>query len=162
MSRRPKDVDPDALPWSGAYRSYDLVKEFVAAVVAVSLLTVILAVVFSSPDEKQVTIQRWAVAASSDFVATAATELDGTSATATYGAPYNNTPDAAQKIGPIGLQHMLGVTTPVDTAKDFVVGPLRSVASDSELTAALSQWDAAPADQRQTWASGYDLSLIHI
>jgi hypothetical protein len=33
-------------------RRYDLVKEFVVAFVVVALLTVVLAVVFSSPDDK--------------------------------------------------------------------------------------------------------------
>src|SRR6266498_1537936 len=46
--------------WTGGWRRYDLVKEFVIAFVVVSLLTVALAVVFSSPDDKPVTIARWA------------------------------------------------------------------------------------------------------
>lgn len=145
--------------WLGGYRPYDLVKEFVAALVAVTLLTAGLAALFSSPDEKQITIQRWASAASSDFVLTAATELDGSSATATYGQPYNSTPGAAQKIGPISLQRIPGVTTPIDTAADFVVTPLRSVGNATDLTTALSQWDRASADQRQAWAAAYDKAL---
>src|SRR5437763_13986941 len=76
--------------WTGRYRDYDLVKEFVIALVVVSVLTVVLAALFSSPDEKQINISQWSKAAPSDFVATAATELDGTSGTATYGAPYTH------------------------------------------------------------------------
>ena len=110
--------------WTGRYREYDLVKEFVIALVVVSLLTVALAAVFSSPDEKQVTLASWSRTAPNDFVATAATELDGTSGTASYGAPYTHTADAAQKLGPVSLQHIAGVTHPIDTANDFVVGPL--------------------------------------
>jgi hypothetical protein len=159
VNRHAGKVDPDAQPWAGEYREYDLIKELVIALLVVSLLTVALAAVFSSPDEKQVTLQRWADKASSDFVATAATELDGTSATATYGAPYNKTPDAEQKIGPLSLQKAAGVTAPVDTVKDFVIGPLQSVAGDPELTAALSQWTAAPAATRQAWAEAYDAAL---
>ena len=151
-------ADPAALPWSGAYRSYDLVKELVVALLAVSLLTVGLAVAFSSPDEKQISLSRWAVAVPFDFVATAATELDGTSATATYGAPYNKTPDAAQKIGPVSLQHIAGVTAPVDTAVDFVVRPLQGVNDDAALTTALEQW-AAGGSQQQPWAAAYDEAL---
>lgn len=145
--------------WIGGYRHYDLVKEFVAATVAVTLLTAILAVVFSSPDEKQVTIARWAASATNNFVATAATELDGTSGTATYGAPYTHDPSAAQKIGPLAPQNWPGVTKPVDTAADFVLKPLHAVAEDPTLTGALAAWDAAPAAQQQSWAAAYDDAL---
>jgi hypothetical protein len=89
VTRRP---DPADEKWSGPTRAYDLVKEFVVATVVVALLVVILAVLFGSPDDKAVTLQKWATVSSGDFIATAATELDGTSVTASYGAPYNRTP----------------------------------------------------------------------
>jgi hypothetical protein len=145
--------------WSGRTREYDLVKEFVVALLAVTLLTVGLAALFSSPDEKQITISTWSRSAPNDFVFTSATELDGTSGTATYGAPYNHTPDAAQKIGPVSLQHIAGVTHPIDTVGDFVVGPLTGVPADPALTSALAQWTSAGATQQQKWASGYDDAL---
>jgi len=148
-----------ATKWTGRTREYDLVKEFVIALLAVSVLTVALAALFSSPDEKQITISTWSRSAPNDFVLTAATELDGTSGTATYGAPYNHTPDAAQKIGPVSLQHIAGVTHPIDTVADFVVGPLTGVPADAALAAALQQWQAAGVAQRQTWAAGYDDAL---
>jgi hypothetical protein len=157
MSRRGGDFD--SRPWAGRYRDYDLVKEFVIAIALVSVLTAALAAVFSSPDEKQVTLASWSKAAPADFIATAATELDGTSGTATYGAPYTHTPDAAQKIGPVSLQHIAGVTHPVNAMQDFVLTPLASIAGDAALTAALSQWSAASPDQQQKWASAYDDAL---
>ena len=73
--------------WRGRTREYDLVKELVIALAFVSVLTVALASVFSSPDEPQVTLATWSNATPDDFVATAAKELDGTSDTAGYGAP---------------------------------------------------------------------------
>ena len=155
-----KPVDVDAQPWTGPKRPYDLVKEFTIALVVVAVLTAALAAVFSSPDEKQATIAQWANSASNDFALTAATELDGTSGTATYGAPYTHDPSAAQKIGPLAPQNWPGVTTPVDTANDFVVRPLEGAASVSpELQTALTTWKAATADQRQEWASAYDDAL---
>jgi hypothetical protein len=104
-------------------RPYDLVKEFAIALVVVLVATFALAAVFSAPDEKPVTLASWANADAQDFTATALTELDGTSTTAGYGAPYN-TADPGQKIGPVGLQKFAGVRHPVDTAKDFVLTPL--------------------------------------
>ncbi len=149
----------DAVAWTGPKRSYDLVKEFAIALVVVIALTAALAAVFSSPDVKQVTLGQWAKAAPSDFLVTAAAELDGTSGTATYGAPYTHDPRAAQKIGPIAPQNWPGVTTPVDTALDFVVRPLQGASGDADLTAALTRWTAATSDQRQKWASGFDTAL---
>jgi hypothetical protein len=152
-------TDPEPRRWQGRTREYDLVKEFVVALVVVSLLTVGLAAVFSSPDEKQVTIGTWSTSAPNDFALTAAAELDGTSGTATYGAPYTHDKSAAQKLGPISLQNWGGVTHPVDTATDFIVRPLQATVGDAPLTAALSTWQAATSTQRLAWATAYDTAL---
>jgi hypothetical protein len=153
-------IDRDSAHWAGPTRRYDLVKEFVVALVVVSLLTVVLAAVFSSPDDKQVTLAQWAKAAPNDFVATAVTELDGTSGTAGYGAPYTHDASAAQKIGPISPQNWPGVTIPVDTMEDFVVRPLQGIApATTALQSALSTWTSAAATQQQAWASAYDDAL---
>jgi hypothetical protein len=152
-------ADPTTEAWSGRYRDYDLVKEFVIALVVVSVLTVGLAALFSSPDVKQITISTWSRTSPNDFVATAVTELDGTSGSATYGAPYNDTANAAMKLGPISLQHMAGVTHRIHPADDFVVRPLSGVPGDAALAAALATWKAAPADTRTGWASAYDAAL---
>jgi len=153
VSRRHRGSDLG--PWAGPWRRYDIVKEFVIATLVVAVLTVLLAAVFSSPDEKPITLQAWAKADPNDFVATAVSELDGQSGTASYGAPYNDTPDAGQKLGPLPLQRWGGVRVPVDTANDFVLGPLHAVPNDPTLTAALTTYTAATADQQNTWASGY-------
>ena len=65
-------------PSTYGVRSYDIVKEFVIALVAVTLLSGGLAFVFSSPDDKPITVAQWANAAPNDFVATAVAELGGT------------------------------------------------------------------------------------
>jgi hypothetical protein len=145
--------------WGGAYRHYDLVKEFVIALVVVTLLTVGLAAIFSSPDEKQINISQWARSAPTDFVVTAAAELDGTSGTATYGAPYTHDPSAAQKIGPFAPQNWPGVTHAVDTANDFVVRPLSGLPGDLRLSAALASWKNGNAAERGAWATAYDEAL---
>lgn len=155
-ARRASSDTPD---WTGRYRDFDLVKEFVIALVVVTLLTIGLAVVFSSPDVRQVTLSTWSHADPNDFVATAATELDGTSGTATYGAPYTHTAAAAQAIGPVSLQHIAGVTHAINTATDFVVGPLGQVPGNAGLTSALNTWNSASPSQRQAWASAYDAAL---
>jgi len=115
-ARAPGPSAPDA-----GFRRYDLLKEFVIALVVVTILSGALAGIFSSPDRNAVTIANWAKTNPLDFVTTAVSELDGTSTTATYGPPYNHTAGAGQKIGPVSLQRLAGVHIPVDAAHDFVL-----------------------------------------
>ena len=157
-TRRPSDE----ATWTGGYRPYDLVKEFVIALVVVGILCVVLAGVFSSPDKQAVTIAQWSRSNPTDFVTTAVSELDGTSATATYGPPYNHTAGAGQKIGPISLQRLAGVRIPVDAARDLVLRPLASLAPDQPaLQHALARYNAATSAQQQRWTDAYTKALAH-
>ena len=154
-SRR-RDATPDAHLFPT--RPYDLVKEFVVALVVIGALTVLLAAVFSSPDKKALTLKAWALAAPADVVATAAAELAGTSTSASYGAPYNHA-GAGQDLGPLPLQRWGGVRVPVDSARDLVLAPLGTVSRDTTLTAALTAWRSASSKQQTTWASAYSDAL---
>ncbi|MEO6703160.1 MAG: hypothetical protein ABI140_22170, partial [Jatrophihabitantaceae bacterium] len=156
--RKRADRTPDSHLFST--RPYDLVKEFVIALIVVGALTIVLAAVFSSPDRKSLTLQNWAKAAPADVVATATAELAGTSTSAGYGAPYNNATEG-QKLGPLPLQKWGGVSIPIDSAKDLVLTPLASVAGDANLSAALVSWQAAAADQQANWANGYADALAN-
>ncbi|MDH6115497.1 hypothetical protein P3T34_007712 [Kitasatospora sp. MAP12-44] len=155
LSRRAAEPESAAFPT----RPYDLLKEFTIALVVVALLTAGLAALFSSPDDKPVTLAAWSAAAPGDFTATAVAELGATSTTAQYGPPYNDTPGAGQKIGPLGLQRAAGVRIPVDTAEDFVLRPLRQAPEPAEVTAALAAWSAASSDRQQTWTAAYSDAL---
>ena len=120
-----RSADIAAQEWKGPWRRYDIVKEGVIAVVVVSILTVLLAGMFSSPDEPQLTFQGWATSAPDNFYATAVQELAGTSESAGYGPPYNTAGDGLS-VGPLAPQKWFGVTHPVDPANDFVITPLRT------------------------------------
>jgi len=157
LRRRPTSTTPDSHDFPT--RPYDLVKEFSIALLVVSLLTVLLAAIFSSPDDKAITLQDWANAAPNDVVATATAELAGTSTSAGYGAPYNNASDG-QKLGPLSLQKWAGVRIPIDSAQDLVIAPLQA-AGGSAATAAVSQWNGATADQQQKWANAYADALTN-
>ncbi|MBT8159519.1 hypothetical protein KKI43_03535 [Arthrobacter sp. GN70] len=143
-------------PWRGRAREYDLFKELTVGVMVVGLLVLGLSAVFSSPDDPSVTLKSWATAAPADFVATATAELGGTSKTAGYGPPYNATPDASQKLGPIDLQSFSGVRIPIDTANDFVISPLQSLPSSPS---AVSDWKAGTDKQHVDWAAAYTDAL---
>ncbi len=158
--RRPEGPAPlESADWEGPYVRYDLVKEFVIALAVITGLVVLLAVLFSSPDEKPVTIQQWARTDPSGFVSTAVTELDGSSEVAGYGAPYTHTPGTGQKIGPLNLQSAAGVHFPINTAQDFVLNPLRSIPGDAILTRALRTYQAAPPAQQKAWTDAYTKAL---
>jgi hypothetical protein len=146
--------DVDAPKWTGGHTPYDIVKEGTIAILVVAILTITLAVVFGSPDVPAVTIKRWANAAPVDFAMTALSELNGTSGTATYGAPYNNNA-VGQQLGPLQLAKWVGDRIPIDAANDFVINPLMSLPNQTVLTADLLQWKQAPASQRNSWLANY-------
>ena len=138
----------------------DLLKELVLALLGVAVLVVVLAAVLSAPDVPPVTIGSWSQADPVDFVTTASAELAGQSGTAQYGPPYNSTPDAAQALGPIVPQVWAGISTPIDTAKEFVLHPLELAATgDPTLTSALDTYNGADATQQQAWLDSYTKAL---
>jgi hypothetical protein len=149
------------LPWAGAHREYDLLKELIISLVVVGALVVGLAFAFGSPDDKSITLQAWARATPSDFVATAVAELAGTTTSAGYGPPYNTNGDG-QTIGPVNLTKAAGIRVPVDSAKDFVIGPLGQQAQTPEVTTALTAWSSAAADQQAKWAGAYSDAIAKV
>ncbi len=153
--RRRAQAKDDAAPWRGRTRRYDILKEGTIATVIILVLTVALGWILGSPDKPPATVQSWAQVAPADFLATAATELNGSSLSSTYGPPYNNGTGAVQRLW-FSPQEWAGVTQPVNSAHDFVILPL-SIYSHGQpaVAAALATYQAAPASQQVTWANNY-------
>ena len=86
-----------------------------------------------------VTVATWARVAPADFVATAASELAGTSETAPYGPPYNNGPGAPKA----SFAPALWRGAPAHRRRPtFVLSPLEKVApTDPALAGALATYD---------------------
>jgi hypothetical protein len=158
--RRRFNPDRDVAEWHGAYEPYDLVKEFLIALVVVLIVVVGLAAILSSPDDKPVTIRSWSTADPVDFAQTAITELDGTSGTASYGPPYN-TSGTSQSIGFFSPEKWLGVHHPIDTANDFVIAPLMTLPDRPDLQAAVDQYNAASSTQQATWTAAYEKAVAN-
>jgi len=154
MTKKNFRPDVDAPEYKGPYAPYDIIKEGTIAVLVVFLLTAALALVFSSPDEKAITLKTWSTADVVDFAKTAGDELTGTSAVAGYGAPYNNN-GTAQHWGFIAPAHWIGVHIPVNTATDFVLDPLSSQPAQPALSAALSAWKGASSSTQTAWTDAY-------
>ena len=148
----------DTPPWKGSYAPYDLIKEAFIATVAVICFAVILALLFSSPDDPPSTIAQWSQRLPVNFATTGAQNLAGTSPTAEYGPPYNNAGEG-QKIGPIAPQKWLGVAHPVEPAQDMVIGPLSRVPQPPVVIAALHVWKLTPDAKRKEWAKAYSEAL---
>ena len=159
--RRRFNPDRDVKEWKGAYVPYDILKEAFVAFLAVAVLIVLLAVVFSSPDEPAITLKTWSVVNPVDFAQTAITELDGTSATASYGPPYNSTPDSSQHIGFFEPEQWFGVHQPIDTAQDFVIYPLRTLVNLPATQAALNLYQSASAAQQSAWTTAYEKAVAN-
>jgi hypothetical protein len=153
--RRRALATADAAPWRGATRRYDILKEGTIAAVIILVVTFGLAALLSSPNVPEVSVRTWARVAPADFLATAATELNGTSVTATYGPPYNNQSANSQSLL-FAPAKILGVTQPINTAQDFVLAPLSGDAvGNPALAAALAAYRAASPAQQLRWANAY-------
>jgi hypothetical protein len=129
--------------------------------VVILVLTVGLASLLSSPNVPPATVRSWVQVVPADFLATAATELDGTSLTATYGPPYNTsgTPQSEW----FAPANWAGVRQPIDAAQTFVLGPLSSAApTDPALAAALATYKAASPGQQATWAANYGKAVTKV
>lgn len=140
VHRRRPDLS-DHTQWGGADPPLRLVTVLAIAVGAVTLLAVLLAVLFSSPDERPSTIGQWSRRDPINFLRTAVAELGGTSDTAEYGPPYNHNGEG-QHAAFLYPQKWLGVSHPIDTAQDFVIGPLRTIPNPT-LEAEISEYEGA-------------------
>jgi hypothetical protein len=160
--RRKARKAADAAPWRGRTRRYDIIKEGTIASVLILVLTVAMAWLLSSPDVPSATVQNWARVAPADFLATAATELNGASLSATYGPPYNSDSGNTQSLL-FAPADVTGVTQPINTAQDFVVSPLSKLApSTPQLATALTAWNSASPAQRTAWADAYLKAVTHV
>jgi hypothetical protein len=190
--------------WTGAERGFDIIFEGVIATVIVIILVIGATVIFGSADAglsypggpksatgEAFSARYWSTSpmtddqgnvdpngGAMDFVATVVTELDGSSGTAGYGPPYNETQGASQVIGPFSptaVAHTLvGLTLPVNTANDFVLAPLSQVVApyDPAVAVAVRTYEATGgslqpgvsadqlvSDRQAAWLAAYTSAL---
>jgi len=124
-------------------------------------VTLGLAAALSSPDVPPVTVRSWVQVAPADFLATAASELNGTSLTSTYGPPYNTNGTPQREL--FSPANWPGVTQPIDAAQTFVLEPLaKSAPTDPRLAAALAVYNAAAPAQQDKWATSYGTAVTKV
>jgi len=122
------------------------------------VLVIVMAAVFSSPNEDALTLKSVAGSDPLGFTTVALSELSGSSVIAQYGPPYNNQSGSVQSVGPISPQKLAGVAIPIDTASVYVLGPLGTVDNDTVKTA-LAAFNTATTDQQAKWMSAYQDAL---
>lgn len=132
---------------------HDPVRGVWIAVGAVTLLAILLAVLFSSPDERPSTIAQWSRQQPISFLGTAVIELYGSSRTAEYGPPYNHNGEG-QHAAFLHPQEWLGVSHPIDTAKDFVIEPLRAL-PDPAVRHAIAEYQSRSGIAKEDGIRGY-------
>ncbi len=155
-------AEADGGAWHGPTRRYDIVKEASVAGLVAVVLVVALATLLSSPDVPPLTISTWARVAPADFMATAASELAGTSETATYGPPYNSGSGSTQRIL-FSPETIVGVRQHIDAAQTFVLGPLEKDASTiPALAAALTRYNSASGAEQAAWDTSYSKALTKV
>ncbi len=190
--------------WTGPERSYDLLFEGTLAVIIVAVLVVGAAVIFGSANGglaypggpasqagDSFTAKYWVNSpliddtgasdpngGAADFAATVVAELDGSSDTAGYGPPFNESTGATQTLGsfsPTGIAHgIFGLTLPINSANDFVLAPLTQIVApyDSKVGDAIKAYEAAGgslkpgvaadeliSEQQGKWLSDYSDAL---
>src|SRR3984893_2947878 len=153
---------PDQATYYAGIRTvpYDLLKEVTYALVGSLVLLIVLAAFLSSPDVSPETIQSWAQKQPVDFVTTATAELAGTTVSAQYGAPYNGGSTSVQSLGFFSPQAWSGICQPVDSAQEFVLGPLQHASvGNADLAAALTTYNQADAKQQAAWLDAYTKAL---
>jgi hypothetical protein len=152
----------DLVAWRGPTRRYDILKEAAVATAVAVILVIALAGLLSSPDLPPLTIATWAKVAPADFAATAASELAGTSETATYGPPYNNGNGSTQRLL-FSPEKVAGVRDRIDAAQSFVLAPLEKIApADPTLASALQRYNRASTATKSSWNNAYSKAVTKV
>jgi hypothetical protein len=137
-------------------KPYDLLREGLIVLVLATVVVVILAAVFRSPDYPTVRGEDVANLQPIAFLKTSADILAGNHGVQDYGPPYTSDSENAQSILGVAPANWFGATIPVDPAEDLVLRPLQRVAIlNSDVANALQEYQAASPDQRQTWVAAY-------
>jgi hypothetical protein len=143
-------------------KPYDLLREGAIVLVFVTVVVIILAAVFSSPDYPTVRGEDVAKLQPIPYLKTSVGILTGMSSLQDYGPPFNDHPENAQQIFGIAPANVLGVTIPIDPPEDFILKPLERVAVlNQDVAEALRTYQDANPAQQQTWGKNYMDALDH-
>lgn len=141
-------------------KPYDMVREGLMVLGAITLAVVLLAAFWGFPDYPPLTPKEVATRAPVAFLQRTLSYFSGASGLQTYGPPYTRNDENAQHVGFICPACWVGVVDPLNAQRDLVMAPLHQIAMlDPALAAALKTYEAASAPQKALWIKGYAAAL---
>jgi hypothetical protein len=143
-------------------KNFDMVKEGVISLAISGVLIIGVAAIWGAPYRPAITNQQVANKQPVLIEQTALGDLAGTGDIATYGPPYNTGTQGVQSLGGFSPQTWWGTPYQVNTAEADVLTPLSMLAkaaNNSQLTTALTNYQAASSTQQQTWNANYAKAL---
>lgn len=153
-------------PMNFPQKEFDLIKEGTISLVIVTILVIAVAALWGAPYRPAVTNQSIAQQNPVLMEQSALNDLDGTSAMASYGPPYNTgwngNAQSIQSLGGFHPQTWWGTPYAVNTAKDDVITPLSMLAkagNNTALSTALATYQSASAAQQQKWDNNLNNAL---
>ncbi len=154
--------DPQSFP----QKDFDLIKEGTVSLLIVVILIVVVSLVWKAPYSPAITNQQIARSNPILMEQTALNDLDGQSAMATYGPPYNHgwkgNITSAQAIGVLNPEAWWGTPYQVIPYAADVMTPLQMLATASgngHLQQALHAYASASFARQQAWDQQYNQAL---
>lgn len=142
-------------------KPYDLIREGLIVFGFVTVVIVVLAIIFGSPDYSTLTIQDVAKKQPVAYLKLVTSYLSGQSDLQTYGPPYTNNPENAQAVfGFFSPQRWAGQFIPLNPQKDFALNPLKRLSQvDPRVATALTTYENASQTQQATWVKNFTKAL---
>lgn len=141
-------------------KPYDMFREGLIVLVAITAAIVVLAGVLGFPRISPLTIKEAANKEPLAFVDRTFSYFSGASGLQTYGPPYTSNYGNAQHIGFICPACWTGVAHPLNAKLDMVIKPLRQLAVvDPSVRTELQTYQSATRAQRKAWNSAYSAAL---
>jgi hypothetical protein len=155
MSRR-SDENLRGIPM----KPYDMVREGLMVLGCVAVMVLLLAALWGFPDYRPLTPQEVATKAPIAFLQRTVSYFSGNSGLQTYGPPYTNNDENAQRIGFFCPACWVGVVSPLNAQRDLVMEPLTQIGQlNPSVAVALKRYEAADAAQQATWIKNYSVAL---
>ena len=141
-------------------KPYDMVREGLIVLVGMATVILILAAVWGFPHIPPLTMKEVATKAPVAFTQRTLTYFTGQAGLQTYGPPYTNNNENAQRVGPICPACWVGVTQRTDFRNALVMKPLEQAAIvNPAIATALDTYRKADPAQQKAWTDAYGAAL---
>ncbi len=141
-------------------KPYDMIREGLIVLAGVTTVIVALAAIWGFPRIAPLTIQEVATKAPVQFTERTVSYFSGQSGLQTYGPPYTDNYENAQRLGFFCPACWTGVSHPLDARVDLVIKPLRQIGMiNPSVAQALSRFEQASGAQQKQWIAQYSTAL---